>query len=122
MPRPKKDKVRENRIIYEAVVDAYGAEERAIGWYYYLESKMRFPCAGRCRELVTTSPLQLGEKVELVSLADVDVCGADMFATMNWGSRKLDVPLRQIELVDADEDTMEAIADWNYWIAQGYQF
>ncbi len=35
MSRPEKDKIREERIDNEAVVDAYGEEERAIGWYCY---------------------------------------------------------------------------------------
>jgi hypothetical protein len=31
-----KDEEREERITMEAVVDAYGPEEQAMGWYYYL--------------------------------------------------------------------------------------
>lgn len=31
-----------------AVVDAYGSEERAIGWYYYLENELSFPFRARC--------------------------------------------------------------------------
>jgi len=34
MKKPKKDPIREDRIHNEAIVDAYGAEERAMGWYY----------------------------------------------------------------------------------------
>jgi len=44
-----KDEVREQRIVMEAVVDAYGSSERAMGWYYYLDSKMKFPFKARCR-------------------------------------------------------------------------
>lgn len=32
----KKDPIRETRIHIEAIADAYGPEERALGWYYYL--------------------------------------------------------------------------------------
>ena len=35
-----KDEIREQRIIMEAVVDAYDSGERAMGWYYYLDGKM----------------------------------------------------------------------------------
>jgi len=35
MSKVRKDEVRENRIIMEIVVDAYGSEEQAMGWYYY---------------------------------------------------------------------------------------
>ena len=38
MSKVRKDEVRENRIIMEIVVDAYGSEEQAMGWYYYLDS------------------------------------------------------------------------------------
>jgi len=37
------DEGRENRIYMEVVVDAYGEEERAMGWYYYLKDKLQFP-------------------------------------------------------------------------------
>jgi hypothetical protein len=30
--------------------------------------------------------------------------------------------LSQLAAVDADESTVEAIADWHYWVAQGYLF
>lgn len=39
----QEDKEREDRIIMEIVVDAYDETERAMGWYYYLEDKLRFP-------------------------------------------------------------------------------
>jgi hypothetical protein len=34
MAKPKRDPVREDRIHNEAIVDAYGPEEQAMGWYY----------------------------------------------------------------------------------------
>ena len=37
------DAVREERILMEVVFDAYGTEERAMGWYYYLADKILFP-------------------------------------------------------------------------------
>jgi hypothetical protein len=45
-PKPKKDPVREERIRNEAIVDAYGPEEQALGWYYYLENQIRFSSHG----------------------------------------------------------------------------
>jgi len=41
MAKTKKNPTREDRIENEIVVDAYGAEERAMGWYYYLEDKIK---------------------------------------------------------------------------------
>jgi Calcium binding len=33
MRKPARDQVREDRIQDEAIVDAYGPEEQAMGWY-----------------------------------------------------------------------------------------
>ncbi len=48
MAKRKKDPIRESRIENEAIVDAYGPEEQALGWYYYLENKIRFPFQAQC--------------------------------------------------------------------------
>ena len=37
MAKAKKNKEREERIKMEIIVDAYGPEEKAISWYYYLD-------------------------------------------------------------------------------------
>jgi hypothetical protein len=42
-PEIETDEIRERRISMEAVVDAYNEQERAIGWYYYLEGRLDFP-------------------------------------------------------------------------------
>ena len=41
MKKPKKDPVREDRIHFEAIADANGPEEQAMGWYCYLDDKIR---------------------------------------------------------------------------------
>ena len=43
MSKVRKDKIRENRISMEIVVDSYGTEEQAIGWYYYLDDMLSSP-------------------------------------------------------------------------------
>jgi len=48
MKKPKKDPVREDRIHNEAIVDANGPEEQVMGWYYYLDDKIRFPFQAKC--------------------------------------------------------------------------
>ena len=42
MARIEKDETREERIDMEIVVDAYDAEERAMGWYSYLDDILNF--------------------------------------------------------------------------------
>ena len=48
MKKRPKDPDREDRIHNEAVVDAYGPEEQAMSWYYYLENKIHFPFQAKC--------------------------------------------------------------------------
>jgi hypothetical protein len=43
MTRLDKDEEREERIHMEIIVDAYGPEEQAIGWYNYLDDTLQFP-------------------------------------------------------------------------------
>ncbi|HEX6291310.1 MAG TPA: calcium-binding protein [Herpetosiphonaceae bacterium] len=48
MPRTPRDEAREERIAMDIIVDAYGPEEQAMGWYYYLEENLQFPFAATC--------------------------------------------------------------------------
>jgi hypothetical protein len=65
MAKPKRDPIREDRIHNEAIVDAYGPEEQARGWYDYLENKIRFPFQAKCIVAKVVSPLLKGEAVEV---------------------------------------------------------
>jgi len=65
----KKDDIREDRIAMEAVVDAYNSGERAMGWYYYLDSKLKFPFKARCRLARPISILKVKEEVEVLGMA-----------------------------------------------------
>ena len=104
------------------MVDAYGPEEQATSWYYYLESKLSFPFPATCIDSNITSPLKKGEDVEVLRMAPNNVCATDMLVMVRWQGRKLAVPLAQLAAIDPDESTAEAIGDWHYWIAQGYRF
>ena len=122
MKKPKKDPVREDRINNEAIVDANGPEEQVMGWYYYLDDKIRFPFQAKCIVPKVVSPLRKGETVEVQGMAPEDACSADMLVLIRWQNRTLAVPLSQLAGVNVDESTAEAIADWHYWVAQGYCF
>lgn len=122
MSRPQKDEVREHRISMEAVVDAYNEQERAIGWYYYLEGKLTFPFPARCTAKRAVSPLKVGEDVEVVGMAPVEECERNMFVMIAWEEDELAVPLSQLTPLQADDDTLEAASDWHYWVSQGYCF
>ena len=63
----------------EIVVDAHDEEERAMGWYYYLEDKLNFPFLTRCIQERAISPLRVGDEVEVVGMAPEDECEKEMF-------------------------------------------
>ncbi len=119
------DPVREDRILMEIVVDADDAGERALGWYYYLENTLRLPFGARCVSRRAISPLRLSEAVTVTGLAPEDECEREIFVQVDWQERPLAVPLSQLEphgRPAADPATREAVADWHYWVARGYEF
>jgi hypothetical protein len=122
MAKRKKDPIREDRIHNEAIVDAYGPEEQALGWYYYLQNKIRFPFQAKCIVAKTVSPLLKGETVQVRRMAPEDACSGDVLVLITWHGRNVAVPLSQLTPLDTDESTAEAIGDWHYWMSQGYCF
>lgn len=118
MKRSKRDPVREHRIHNEAIVDAR-PEEQAMSWYYYLEGKISFPFRASCVTANSVSPLRKGENIEIFRMAAEDACEHDMFVQVQWQGRKMAVPLSQLDAIDPDESTKEAIGDWHYWLSQG---
>jgi hypothetical protein len=122
MARQAKDEAREERIHMEIIVDAYGALEQASGWYNYLDDTLQFPFSARCVVRRTTSPLEPDEKVEVVGMAPDEECEHDMFVLIRWKRRQLAVPLMQLEGIQVDEETQQAIEDWRYWVNRGYAF
>lgn len=121
-----RDEEREQRIANNAIVDAYGSEEQAMGWYYYLQDRIAFPFTAVCDAARQISPLRVGDEIEALGMAREEECEREMFVLIRWGHRASDalaVPLSQLDVgSDSDEATNEAVADWRYWTARGYQF
>src|SRR5262249_26744640 len=88
MSKPKRSHIREERIRNEAVVDAYGPEEQAMGWYYYLENKLRFPLQAKCVAHNVVSPLRKGETIEVRRMAPEHACTHDMLVLVRWHARE----------------------------------
>ena len=122
MTKIPEDLDREHRIDYEAVVDAYGEEERAMGWYYYIQDKLQCPFEAKCISKRRISPLEEGEEVEVQGMAPEEECMKEVFVEVEWQGRRLAVPLAQLDAIDVDEETQKAIEDWHYWVARGYQY
>lgn len=121
MKELEENQEREDRIVMEVIVDAYGPEEQAMGWYYYLEEKISFPFTARCKEERRISPLKQNERVNVTGMAGENDCLREMFVEIEWQGRTLGIPLAQLEPLGADDATCEAIADWHYWVGRGYQ-
>lgn len=117
MARQAKDEACEQSTNWEIVVDAYSPEEQVLGWYTYLSDTLQFPFSARC----AISPLEPGDEVEVVEMAPEEECRHEMFVSIRWKPHPLAVPLMQLEGVQADEDTQQAIEDWRYWVNQGYE-
>ncbi|BAZ02837.1 hypothetical protein NIES37_68500 [Tolypothrix tenuis PCC 7101] len=122
MSQVERDEEREERIDMEAVVDAYDEEERAMGWYYYLEDRISFPFAAKW----ISRKRPQGRDVEAIEMSPEDECLHDMFVEVRYHEGDIDdifsARLSEINPIEVDEETTQAIADWHYWIARGYEF
>ena len=121
MPQPPLDEEREQRIEMEIIADANGPEEQAQGWYNYLEENLQFPFLTRCIKQRAISPLRVGDEVEVVGMGPEEECAHEMFVQTPWERRTLAVPLSQLEPTVADEQTIQAVEDWQYWVERGYE-
>jgi hypothetical protein len=120
----KPNQARENRISMEIVADAHDARERAMGWYYYLEDRLRFPFTARCVAHRAISPLRVEDELEVIGMPGEDECVHEMFVTMRWDRKGgLAVPLSQLKPIrNTDEQTRQAVDDWHYWVKMGHEF
>jgi hypothetical protein len=115
------DEIREQRIDMEAIVDAYGSSERAMGWYYYIDRKMKVPFKARCRVARPISVLKVKEEVEVLGMAPEEECETEMFVWVGRAGERIAVPLAQLRPLSKDQETQEAIDDWLYWMDRGYE-
>ncbi|MEH1764860.1 calcium-binding protein [Nostoc sp.] len=120
------DENREHRIKTEIIVDAEDKEDRAMGWYYYLEETLNFPFLAKWTKKGRKSASAEEKQVEVLGMAPDDECLKDMFVEVAYINGKDDdvysARLSEIAAIDADSETQEAIADWLYWIAREYKF
>jgi hypothetical protein len=109
----------DQRVEMEIITDAK-PDELWIGWYYYLDDHLRFPFKARCVAERLTSPLRVGDVVEVRGMPHEEVCEHEMFVNIGWQDRLLAVPLIQLAGVAGDEETERAIQDWHTWVERGY--
>jgi hypothetical protein len=108
----KHDPEREQRITMEIVVDAYDAQERAMGWYYYLQDLLQFPFTATCIAKRAISPLHIKDEVEVIGMPGEEECEHEMFVTIRWEKEGLAVPLSQLQPIsETEEQTKQAVGD-----------
>jgi len=117
----RRDEIREQRIAMEAVVDAYDSSERAMGWYYYLDDKMKVPFKARCTLARPISVLKVKQEVEVLGMAPEEECESEMFVWVTRAGERIAVPLAQLRPLSKDRETLEAVGDWLYWVDRGYE-
>jgi hypothetical protein len=123
MKRVPENKTRENRIYNEILVEVYEREDAVMCWLTHLQDNLAFPFEAECIEEMKISPLRKGEKVTAFELLDDDEdIGNDFFVLIEWNGRKMGVPLAQLKPLKVDKETKQAVEDWQYWKARGYQF
>jgi hypothetical protein len=93
-----------------------------MGWYYYLDDKITFPFQAKCKDKRNISPLKVGEEVKVLAMSSEVDCLSEMFVQIYLLEREFGVPLSQLEPVNVDEETQEAVEDWLYWVARGHTF
>lgn len=106
----------------EIVVDCYHEWEQSLGWYYYLQDTITFPFKAKCILQKGTSPLTLNEIVNVIGMGTENDCKHDMLVKIKWNARELSIPLSQLEAINIDDKTKQALGDWDYWLDQGYNF
>jgi Calcium binding len=126
MPSVEPDENREHRIKTEIIIDAEDKEERAMGWYYYLDDTLNVPFMARWTKKGRKSTSVEEKQVEVLGMAPDDECLKDMFVEVVYPDGKdedvFSARLSEIAAIDADSETQEALADWHYWLARGYKF
>ncbi|MBW4686939.1 MAG: calcium-binding protein [Komarekiella atlantica HA4396-MV6] len=125
MPTVEPDENREHRIKTEIIIDAEDKEERAMGWYYYLDDSLNVPFMAKWTKKGRKSTSVEEKQVEVLGMAPDDECLKDMFVEVVYPDGKdedvFSAKLSEIIAIDADSDTQEALADWHYWLARGYK-
>lgn len=118
-----KDDAIEHRINYEIIVDTYDGEY-AICWHIYLADTLNFPFTAK------NTQSKLGAELTITGILDEEECedGMSVYCLVkadpkdsNSETDELPINLEDLEVVSGDDATKQAVKDWCYWCAQGYE-
>lgn len=121
---PSEEPERDDRIHDEIIVDAYGEEEVASGWYYYLEDKLNFPfwamVQTHLKRYPNNSTAHCASRIQVLGLASLERCSSQHIWAMgilstSGSETPVHILLTDVVSVDADETREAALTDWMYW-------
>lgn len=114
------ERKREERIENEIIADCYNTKDQLSAWYYHLEQNMDFPFNA------TWENKHFDEKVSVkaIRLSEFEICQdeLDMLVEIEFNGDAFSVPLFELSLPEANSETIEALADWHYWVNSGNRF
>ncbi len=111
---------RRDRIEDEILADAYGPYEQQIAWHNYLSDMLDFPFRAQVRRR-RRDRCELLREVEVLRLEEADE-GSDeqRVEVIDLEEQfSFSVPLEELQNVQADDETYEAVEDWKYWKRDG---
>lgn len=110
------DEVRENRIIYDVIVDCYDEDEQLMGWYYYMAEGLIFPI-----QAVANLALRGGKteqkEVQIVSVDPKSEEGNAVRLGITEGDseRVQYISPERFVSIQTNEANLDIINDWLYW-------
>ena len=110
------DEVREQRIIYDVIVDCYDEDEQLMGWYYYMAEGLNFPI-----QAVANLALRGGKteqkEVQIVSVDPKSEQGNAIRLGITEGDseRVQYISPERFVSIQTSEANLDIINDWLYW-------
>jgi hypothetical protein len=101
----------------EIIVDCYDEAEQNMSWYYYVESGLKFPFKAKI-EIKKQDGSFIKKEVEVLGLAtsENDFGGKHFYVEITIGDDTREVPMSRLIDVDANDETLETLAVWNFWL------
>ncbi len=118
-PTREKDNARERRIFDDIIVDSNDDDEAEMGWFYYLLDTLEFPFEAYVKAKKPKDDAAKGILVTVEGMADGNLCSLyNMWVQVQVEDTGLsfNVPVGDILEAKAGAETIQAIADWKYWI------
>ncbi len=109
----------EERIENEIIIGAYDNDEKFSRWYNYLFENLTFPF-----DAIYQISLEESKNVNVINITEYDFCYDEKTVMVEATNKNeiISIPLLQIKNPEADEKTLEAIEDLQYWLTMGNSF